>query len=197
MAETPERTAAIRRGDREVLGQVVRDALPSLLRAARAAGLAQDAAEDAVQDAVLVLVRRAPEFDGRARVNTWLHGILAHKIREARRAVARHQDHDEIDAMIEARFRPDGRWAKPPRRPDDALTQRELRHQIAHCMDTVSAVQRQAFMLREVEGFTTSEVCKILDVSANNLGVLLFRARNRLRECLEHHVNRSDDDAVV
>ena len=29
------------------------------------------------------------------------------------------------------------------------------------------------------------EICKILDVSRTNLGVLLYRSRNRLRECLE------------
>ncbi len=32
---------------------------------------------------------------------------------------------------------------------------------------------------------TTEEICKILEVSSTNLGVLLYRGRNRLRECLE------------
>jgi DNA-directed RNA polymerase specialized sigma24 family protein len=41
-----------------------------------------------------------------------------------------------------------------------------------------------AFTLREVEGFETSEICNILGVSANNLGVMLYRARNSPRECL-------------
>lgn len=101
-----------------MLGLVVREALPGLLRAARAAGLAQDAAEDAIQDAALVVVRRSSEFDGRARAGTWLHGILAHKIRESRREAGRHRDHDDIDAIVEARFRPDGRWATPPLPPE-------------------------------------------------------------------------------
>lgn len=42
-----------------------------------------------------------------------------------------------------------------------------------------------AFVLREIEGLDTDEICKILDVSRTNLGVVFFRARNRLRECLE------------
>ena len=42
-----------------------------------------------------------------------------------------------------------------------------------------------AFVLREVEDLSTVEICKILDVTRTNLGVLLYRARNRLRECLE------------
>ena len=42
-----------------------------------------------------------------------------------------------------------------------------------------------AFILREVEGLDTDEICKILGVTRTNLGVLLYRVRNRLRECLE------------
>ncbi len=42
-----------------------------------------------------------------------------------------------------------------------------------------------AFVLREVEELGTEEICKILDVTRTNLGVLLHRVRMRLRECLE------------
>ena len=37
-----------------------------------------------------------------------------------------------------------------------------------------------AFVLREVEELDTQEICKILDVTATNMGVLLHRARTRL-----------------
>ena len=42
-----------------------------------------------------------------------------------------------------------------------------------------------AFVLREVEGLSTEEIREVLDVTSTNLGVLLYRSRNRLRECLE------------
>ncbi len=42
-----------------------------------------------------------------------------------------------------------------------------------------------AFLLREVEGLATTEICKILGVTGTNLGVMLHRLRNRMRECLE------------
>ena len=42
-----------------------------------------------------------------------------------------------------------------------------------------------AFYLREVEGLSTAEICKILGVTSTNLGVMLYRVRNRTRECLE------------
>jgi len=39
--------------------------------------------------------------------------------------------------------------------------------------------------MKEIEGLKTDEICNIMEVSVTNLGVLLHRARNRLRECLE------------
>ena len=42
-----------------------------------------------------------------------------------------------------------------------------------------------AFVLREAEGMGTEEFCKILELTRTHLRVILHRARNRLRECLE------------
>ena len=52
-------------------------------------------------------------------------------------------------------------------------------------MDGLPVNQREGFVLREVEGLDTGEICKILEVSVTNFGVLMHRARTRLRECLE------------
>ncbi len=180
-----------------MLGAVVREALPGLLRAARAAGLDPSLAEDAVQDAVLVFIERAADFDGRAHAAAWIHGILVHKIQEHRRRLRRTTAEDPIDAVVESRFAPDGRWSRPPAGPDGTLLQAEVRVAIGDCLEGVPDRQRLAFTLREVEGFSVAEICKILEVTANNLGVLLFRARNRLRECLEARAITGSDDAVV
>lgn len=197
MPEQPDRTAAIRRADPAVLNQVVQEALPGLLRAARAAGLSRDQAEDAVQSALLVFVRRAAEFDGRARVTTWLHGILVRTIAETRRSVAQGVAEEPDDEVMAARFAADGSWRRPPEGPEIDLSRRDLLRMLADCMEGVPDRQRLAFTLREVEGFTTEEACKILGVGANNLGVLLFRARNRLRDCLEAKGVQGAHDAQV
>ncbi len=44
--------------------------------------------------------------------------------------------------------------------------------------------QRMVFILREVEGLSTDEICKILEATFTNLDVILNRMRNRRRECL-------------
>jgi RNA polymerase sigma-70 factor (ECF subfamily) len=42
-----------------------------------------------------------------------------------------------------------------------------------------------AFVLREVEELDSNEICRTMEISRSNLGVLLYRGRNLLRECLE------------
>jgi RNA polymerase sigma-70 factor (ECF subfamily) len=197
MAEAADRVAAIRARDPAVMEAVVREALPGLMRTAIAAGLPRDRAEDAVQASLLVFVQRAPDFDGRARASTWIHGILVRKIWEARRGMGREKDEEDIDRIVDARFDPGGTWVRPPRGPEEALARGEIRQQLSSCLDSLPDRQRLAFTLRQVEGFRTDEVCNILDVSANNLGVLLFRARNGLRECLEAKGFEGSGDAAL
>lgn len=197
MREPADHVAAIRRSDPATLEAVVREALPGLLRTAMAAGLSRDRAEDAVQAALLVFIQRAPDFDGRARASTWIHGILVRKIWEERRGVRRDTSHEDIGRLVESRFDADGRWVRPPRGPDEALARGEVRRELTSCLEALPDRQRVAFTLREVEGFETTEVCNILDVTANNLGVLLFRARNGLRECLESKGFEGSSDATV
>jgi RNA polymerase sigma-70 factor (ECF subfamily) len=68
---------------------------------------------------------------------------------------------------------------------DDYLEGKEVLGEIQECLETTPERQRLAFTLREIEELETTEICKIMDITATNLGVMLFRARNRLRECLE------------
>lgn len=197
MRERPDRTTGLQRMDPAIVADVIHECVPGLLRTAQAAGLSIDRAEDVVQDTMVVFLRRAHEFDGRARVSTWIHGILLRRIQEERRIIRRDDDREDIDATMEARFDHEGSWARPPRGPGDDLARSEVQRMLRSCLEDVPDRQRVAFTLREVEGFETEEICKILDVSANNLGVLLYRARNRLRECLESKGLEGSGDAVL
>ena len=41
------------------------------------------------------------------------------------------------------------------------------------------------FTMREVDGVESKEICRLLNISENNLWVMLHRARMALRRCLE------------
>ncbi len=92
---------------------------------------------------------------------------------------------DEIDDVVERRFDAKGSWVRPPQPVDVQLYASEIREFFEDCLEKVPTQQRMAFVLREVDELSSKEICKILNITSTNLGVLMYRVRNRLRECLE------------
>lgn len=183
--DDPNLPELIRKRDPAALEAVVHAYLPQVTRAARGAGLDPHQADDVAQATFLTFLETASRFEGRSHVRTWLFGILYRKIAESRRRTGRDRRMDDIDAVFESRFDDQGSWSRPPRPVDGPLHDAEVRALIEKCLEEAPLPQRLAFVLREAEGLETEEICKILDVTRTNLGVLLHRVRNRLRECLE------------
>lgn len=183
--EDPQFIADIRAGDPETLEGVIRTYLTQIHRAARGAGLNEHQAEEVAQAVFVTFVETAHRFEGRSKVRTWLFGILYRKLQEARRGFAKDRRNDTIDEVFESRFDETGHWSQPPLAADAYLEGQEVLGEIHDCLEATPERQRLAFTLREIEELETQEICKILDVSTTNLGVMLFRARNRLRDCLE------------
>ncbi len=177
--------ARIQAGEEEALRAVVHTYLDQVFRAARGAGLNQQQAEDVTQNTFLTFIQTAGRFAGRSHVRTWLFGILYRKIAEERRQAQKEQQTDDIDEAMEQRFGTNGFWLQPPRAANLDLEDAEIRALIESCLETATPRQRLAFLLSEVEGMEVKEICNALGISVTNLGVLLYRVRNRLRECLE------------
>jgi RNA polymerase sigma-70 factor (ECF subfamily) len=175
----------LKRRDAEAVNQVVHAFLPQILRAARGAGLNAQNAEDVCQNTFVTFLEKIDTFEGRSQVRTWLFGILYRKIAEMRRAAGREGTGEDIDEVMESRFKPDGMWARPPRAADSGASDADIRRHLADCLDGLTTDQRMAFVLREVEEMESQEICNTMEVSRTNLGVLLYRGRNALRECLE------------
>ena len=181
--EDPQFVERIWRGESDALRGVVESYLPHILNTARASGLAPERAEDVTQTTFATFLERASEFEGRSHVRTWLFGILYRKISEARRGLNRERRSDAIDEIMEGRFDSRGMWKSSPQAM--ALYGGEIAKFLKDCVERLASLQRMAFVLREIEEMDTEEICNILDVSRTNLGVLLYRGRNGLRECLE------------
>ena len=183
---SPEFLDLLRVRNEAALQGLVKEYLPQILRAARGAGLSTQNAEDVCQSTFVTFIQKIGEFEGRSHIRTWLFGILYRKISEMRRAAQREGAAESIDDTMESRFKTDGHWQRPPRGTDMAAYEREVREHLTDCLDGISTDQRMAFVLREVEEMDSEEICQTMAISRSNLGVLLYRGRNLLRECLEN-----------
>lgn len=168
------------------LAKLVADHTGPLLRGALALGFSQPDAEELVQDSFVAFLDAQDRFEGRSSPRTYLFGILYNKGAALARKRAKEIASDDVEKAFDARFDARGHWlADEPKGPEAAALTAELAAQIKRCAEQLPAPQRAAFFLKEAEGASAGEVCNVLGVSGTNLRVLLFRARLRLRECLE------------
>ena len=153
-------------------------------------------AEDMVQETLLAALEARAGYAGRAAEKTWLTGILKHKIVDFIRKQVRESPTEDIGALSDAAaengvdklFDARGRWIHPPRdwgNPQQTLENREFMEAFAYCLGRLKPVLARVFSLKELIGETTEEICKELDITATNCGVMLYRARMGLRHCLE------------
>jgi len=149
-------------------------------------------AEDVVQETLLAALKARRAFDGRSSERTWLVGILRHKIVDyyrRKRRESRVQSREDGPVPETQCFDGAGAWKfRPPDwqiNPRAALEQREFLDLLHDRLHALPPRQASVFVLREIEQLSADEICKELDISPNNLWVMLHRARLRLRELLD------------
>jgi RNA polymerase sigma-70 factor, ECF subfamily len=165
-----------------------------LLRVARLQLRDQALAEDVVQDTLAAALAAQATFAGNSSVKTWLTGILKHKIvdairRKQREPIAVGMLGDDVELEdLDGLFKDNGGWSARPADwgdPEQALDRKEFFGVLEGCMENLPPKTARVFMLREVMDMDSEAICKELSITANNLWVILYRARMALRECLE------------
>lgn len=182
---SPEFLEQLRVRAPSAIEQVVRAYTEHLYRAALGMGFDQVNAREIVQNVFATFFESVIKFEGRSHVRTYLFGILYNKVSETRREDQKIDQTDPVEDVLERRFNSHGQWIKPPVSPEQFILATETMGLIEKCLEELPSQQRLAFYLKEVDEESSHDICNILGVTVTNLGVLLYRARNRLRECIE------------
>jgi len=150
------------------------------------------AAQDAVQETLLAGFKGLDRFDGRVDIKFWLRGILRNKIVDYIRKAVRErpieniEEYEPPDSVLYAysgitQMRPK-KWQFDP---EEVFKRKEFMEIFHGCLSNLKGPMQQAFTLKELEGISTKEICEVMDITPNNLWVMLHRARNQLKDCLE------------
>src|SRR5436190_4025785 len=193
--------ARLRAGDHAAFRDLVQRNHTAMVRFACAYVPSEAVAEEVTQDTWMAVIRGLDGFEGRSTLRTWIFRILANQARtrgeRERRTVpvsslaAELADAESPSVPIEWFVGPSGRgaWAQPPARwsdqPDERLLAAETFDTFAETVATLPENQRRVLVLRDVEGWSSEEVCELLELTEVNQRVLLHRARSRLRAVLE------------
>jgi RNA polymerase sigma-70 factor (TIGR02943 family) len=149
-------------------------------------------AEDAVQETFLAALKFGKNFQGRSAEKSWLVGILKNKIYDHFRKSGRETSFTDLEFYSDEednRFVAGGwihklgpqEWPNHGENLDNEVFWKTYRGCLSKLPKNVATV----FNLREVDDLESKEICALLDISENNLWVMLHRARMALRRCLE------------
>ncbi len=160
-------------------------------------------AQDLVQETFLAALKSQEHFSGKSSPQTWLIGILRNKMLERFRKESRLQSSEDMEqtmAVVEDElFDASGRWRTGPQAwetdPHVVLERKEFRDVLATCIGHLPGPMRNVFVLREMEELEAETICKQLEITATNLWVILYRARLRLRNCLNMNWFEKEGDA--
>src|ERR1700731_3489369 len=184
------------RGDAQAVETLFRRYQRPLFQTAlRVLGNTEDA-EDALQDGLLSAYRNMKRFEGRSQFSTWLTRIVINaalmrrRSAKARPAVSLDETPREDELPAAERFADDGPT------PEQVFASTEIREMISENLDELSPLLRTAFVLREVQGYSTGEAAKKLGVTEKTLKARLWRARHQLAERLGRRLRRIHDDVT-
>jgi RNA polymerase sigma-70 factor (ECF subfamily) len=147
-------------------------------------------AEEVTQDVLMKVYRKADSFRGDSALSSWIYRITFNtamsRLRGTKRSRKTEQERDRLEAAtggsIEPRTVQRADWS---RLPDEALLRAELRQSVAAALDDLPGIYREAIVLRDIQGLSTEEAGRRLQLNSQTLKSRLHRGRLLLRERLQ------------
>lgn len=145
-----------------------------------AAGMVRDAdaAADLVQDTFVKAYTSLHTCQDPARFGAWVYRIL----------VNRCKDHLKSRRRQTVPLEEDTACAPDSDNPALDADRSDLRRSVERALATLPAAQREAFLLKHVEGRSYEEMAEMLDVSVSALKMRVMRAREALQGLLREVV---------
>lgn len=162
-------------GDRLAASALTARLTPLALRVAQRLLGDMAEAEDVAQDAMLRLWRIAPDWrQGEAKVSTWLYTVVRNlatdRLRKRRRGTV------DLDAVAEPADDAPGAEAQ--------LTDAARAEALQQALMDLPERQREAIVLRHLEGLANPEIAQVMDVSVEAVESLTARGKRRLSQLL-------------
>ena len=164
-------------GDPGAARELSRRLVPRTLGyAARLLGGDRAEAEDVVQEAMLRLWRVAPDWrSGEAKMTTWVYRVVTNLCTDRRRARMRRRDGMPDDA-------PDVADGTPG--PEARLIAADRAAGLQAALAQLPDRQRQAVVLRHIEGLSNPEIAAVLDLGVEAVESLTARGKRALTAIL-------------
>ena len=160
---------AIGKGDREALRELYERHAPWLLLRLRRRGADDELAEEVLQDTFLAIWRKPHSYRGTGAVAAWIWGI------GIRRLIDRLRRNNSMRAL------PNGRDEIVISAEDEVMLGVEF-GDLAGALSRLSPELRAVVQATVLDGLTTKEAGRLLNIPAGTVKTRMMRARAQLRE---------------
>ena len=158
----------------------------------------REVAEDLVQETFLSALKSLGKFRRDCPEKSWLYNILRNKVIDYFRKKTNHEIkrssalvETDDDAFYGQFFKKEGQWnndAAPENwdiSADKIFEREEFMQFLMLCLSLLPETWAKVFSMKNIDDFTTKEICKELDITSSNLWTIIHRAKLQLRGCLE------------
>ncbi len=138
-------------------------------RYAKNRGVPPMAVDDVAQEVFVVVHHRLPSYEGRSSLKTWIAGIAYNVVRGYVRKPGNRPAGDYLadeEQLLARGFS-----------PAEALERKSALELLDRLLDQMTDIQRETFILNELEELTSVEIAEVLGVNENTVRTRLLAAR--------------------
>jgi len=173
-----------REGSPEAFGQLALRYRSRIYRLARRLCDTDEDAEDVLQEALIKSFRSIPTFEGKSKFSTWLYRITVNLALMKKRS--KKNIFESIDDPVETK-RGEVQRQFPDKGPDPLglLMEKECRGILDRAILELAPADRAVFVMRHVDGLSTTQASEALNLSVPALKSRLHRSRMSLQDRLK------------
>lgn len=171
-------------GDRKALAELVKNYEQTVYNFSFKICRNREHAENAMQETFMSMVKSIHQFSGKSKLSTWLYTVVSNHCLMQARSGKKYSTTDSIDddeTFIDEKSIADWKVS-----PEKVTENNELKNVLDGAIQKLAPDYRIVFLLRDVEGLSTEETGKILELSVPAVKSRLHRARNFLRKELNN-----------
>ncbi len=167
-------------GNRKALSELVKNYEQTVYNFSFKICRNKEHAENAMQETFLSMVKNLGQFSGKSKLSTWLYTVVTnHCLMQARSGKKRKTTSslDDEENYIDEKHIAD--WKVTP---ENVVENQELKVALDDAIQKLPHDYRVVFILRDIEGLSTEETGKIMELSVPAVKSRLHRARAFLRK---------------
>ncbi len=182
-ADLARNVARVRAGETDAWGQLYEELAPSVFRLCRRVLPTREDAEDATTEIFLKVRLRLDQYDSSRPFRPWLYKLASNHCWDElrKRRVRGETEAGDLDAL---QAESSGHNQQAQQGPLASLLAQQSRKDIRGAVAKLGDRDRLAIAMRYFAELSYQEIADVLGMNSSAVGVLLLRARRRLRQTL-------------